>query len=193
MRRSGYTLIEFLLALGIFAAVGLALAASLRAGVDAWRKGEEAGRVNHEARRVLEEMGLELRNMISLPKKPLEGKQDLLSFDAVLDMEKAPGIFRVVYRVDQETGGLLRELRTYAKKEGEEEKPPKPLTARPGRMVFEYPYPDPEVERTTLWKEEWESETKLPRGVRVRLTLQDRYGRAHAFLRTMWIPLGAWP
>ena len=67
---SGFTLIELLLALGILSVIGMSMAVSLRAGVNAWRLGDEMGRITQEARRVLEDMALEFRHAVPFPGKP---------------------------------------------------------------------------------------------------------------------------
>ena len=190
-KNSGFTLVEFFLALSIFAVVGVAVAAALRAGVDAWRRAEETGRVTQEARRVLEDLALELRSALTLPGKAFEGGPDRLSFDAYLVGRKTPGIFRVSYGLDPKTGALTRARQGYGDDRSKDL--PRALTSRRVRLSFAYPYRHPEQENATQWRRRWKSSTKLPRGVRVRLTLHDRSDRPHSFLKTLWVPVGAWP
>lgn len=63
MRNRGYTLIEVLLAIGIFAFLGTALIALMRQGVFLWHTAESRGRVYERARAILDTMGDDLRSM----------------------------------------------------------------------------------------------------------------------------------
>ena len=132
-RSPGFTLLEFMLALGIFGAVAVSVAGALRAGVDVWRRADAVARRNQEARRVLEDFGRDLRNAISFPGETFEGTSD----GVVLHLEREGEIWRIEYRADAAAGALTRTVAGYGKENRKERV--RRLTSSPSSAVFEFP------------------------------------------------------
>ncbi len=186
--RRGFTLIEMLIALGILSTVTLAAAAALRTGVDAWRRTELTTRMTQEARRVLEELGRELRASATVPGKPWELEADRLAFDTVRIDGEDPGYFRMTYFIGKKDGPLEKIREGYRK---DDEKAKAAFhTESDAEILFLYPDYNPENPETTLWKAEWNSEGIIPPVIRVRLTLFESDGTPHNYLRTLWVPVG---
>lgn len=62
-RQRGYTLIEVLVASGIFVFLGVALVALMRQGISIWQTAEKRGRIYERARSVLDTVASDLRSM----------------------------------------------------------------------------------------------------------------------------------
>ena len=187
MSRRGFTLIELLLALAAFSVVGVALAASLRTGYRVWVAGEAAGRAMQEARRNLENLGVELRNSIDVPGRGFEGGSEILSFDTS-EGGAQPGLARLTYGPDPARGVLVRLSEPYGRAPRS-----RVLSSGPAALSFAYPFRepgDPSAE-SVVWSDRWPGPER-PRAVRVSLTLVDARGSPHGFVKVAWLPGGVW-
>lgn len=187
LSRRGFTLLEFLLAAGAFAALGVALAASLRSGVQSWRRSEAESRMTQRARRILEEISRELRAGLPFPGRPFEGLPEELAFFFVRDGAAGPEIVGVRYSLDEETGSLLR---TETRPGGEEAPLRRVLVPERAGLAFWYPARPLRAQESLLWIDAWGKSEPPPPGVRIALTLVDERGSARTFVKTAWIPTG---
>jgi prepilin-type N-terminal cleavage/methylation domain-containing protein len=207
---SGFTLMELLVAMAIFAVTAASLAAALRNGLDTWRKGDRESQRSQEARVVLELLARELRHAVSFPKEPLEGSARELSFHTVRT-HRVPGapegamteIIKVTYRLgplapaptpsaaDPDAGPVI--LRTEERILGTPAEPraTRALTRFPADLSFAYAYA-PETEGGgVLWKDAWTDKQDFPPAVRVEVALRNQ-GDVASFTRTCALPAGAW-
>lgn len=202
--REGFTLIELLIAITIFSIVAVALYSTMRTGMDAWRRGEEAGSLYQEARLALATMALELVNINTTFGKgievPFDGGPDRLSFPELVNTA-GPGqpaqleLGKVAYWLDREQSSLRRQQETYIQSLKEAREPSEELASSVMDLGFQYYYE--RVEDREIWSEwrtSWEVEEDgptIPRGVRIDLTIEDgRSPEGVAFTRTVWIPMG---
>lgn len=184
MSRQGFTLLELLLALSAFSVAGVALAASLRTGYQAWTAGEASGRAMQEARRNLEDLGVELRNSIDVPGRAFKGGSEHLSFDT-REGGTSPTLARLAYGPDPSLGVLVRRSEPYGGAPRS-----RVLSSNRAALSFAYPYRDPDME-SVAWRDQWPGPER-PRAVRVALTLVDARGAPHEFVKVAWVPGGVW-
>jgi len=79
----GFTLVEILIALSIAAVLTVSLAGVLRGAVTTWRALRAQARMDQRARVVIDRMGRDLRNAVTVPGNPFQGEPDRLSFCTV--------------------------------------------------------------------------------------------------------------
>lgn len=87
MKNKGFTFIELIIALTIFAIIALGIYSTFSTGLNTWRRGEDANRLEQEARWALDKMAKELQDAIiynygqSYPDTQLFlGEKDKISF-----------------------------------------------------------------------------------------------------------------
>ena len=202
--REGFTLIELLVAITVFSIVAVALYATMRTGIDAWRRGDEASSLYQEARLALATMAQELGNVNTTFGEgieiPFQGESGRLCFPALVNTA-GPGapaqleVGKVTYYLDWNEGSLKRGQSTYVQGLQEAEEPSEEIASSVMDLGFEYYYErveDKEIQ--SEWRDLWEVEEdtlNIPRGVRVILTIQSpRSTGGTNFTRTVWIAMG---
>lgn len=209
-KQRGFTLMELLLAISIFAVIALCLYSVFSGGIRVWRKQGEGFKYTHGTRLALDNIAKELRNAIiyALPIKPLPGEenpQDLqfigektkLSFMTLIGSD----IAKVSYWFEnnEQQGGVLKRI-AFLQKTGFKDDTQKEevLIQDLSDLSFEYAYPGESEEVAVSWKDSWgadskDSKPKIPKGVRVTLTLKksgENQNEGEIIKKTVFMPAG---
>jgi prepilin-type N-terminal cleavage/methylation domain-containing protein len=216
--RRGFTFIELLIALTIFALVSLGIYATFSTGLNAWRRGEDATRLQQEARWALDKIAQELRgaalynygadypelgsflggenkiSFLSLIYSPASKISEIKKITYSLEVPDYGEIHKTVVGTHQEKLSKIivnyeenqAPLESLQRKEETllqalETKEVTPVKSEPvtnlvksGGLSFSYAFKQGAGdEEVTVWKAAWEDKTKLPRGVKITLILQN--------------------
>lgn len=212
--RSGWSLIELLIGLSIFALIATGVYTSLSVGISAWRRADLHTQRTQELRTVLEKMASDLRNSFPTPGidqtgwTPLEGKSDEISFPTRLftrSPKEPEGHWQVAmvrYAVSQ--GRLLRwVLRDLKQPPNSEErwKDPEVWVEGVSGLRFQYAVKPNSAGpwKELLWKESWggkepgSSLTQIPSLVKITISLKPSSGSQEggaSFSTQIHLPMG---
>lgn len=187
----GFTLVELLVSLSIFAVAAAALASAFSSGLTVWRRARRETSLRQAARATLERVGRDLRNALPVPGAAFEGSDGAMTFyfyrpAPPLSSVDRSGIYRVTYRPAE--GAWERVESPVRPAEPVEEFPdPSPL---PGSAHFSYAYAPSELDGALQWRSRWAPKEGLPAAVRVDLRLKDEEGHEIPFQKTIELPLG---
>lgn len=201
-RQKGFTLLELIIAITIFAISCTAIYSSFNVGINAWRKAEKAYEARQQARRALEIVSRELRGAINFMlkdadgslKDSFEGYSDKVSFwcdmkASEFKEKKEEGIFKITYYV--KSGSLYRKAQRYKREEAEAESV---LIDAVSELKFEYAYADVEkIWWAKIWKKaDSEPLPLVPLAVRVSLIYASANEEGEAeFSDVVVIPTGS--
>jgi len=154
-RRVGFTLLELLIALSLFAVIMVVVGSVFSTGILAWRRAEGESEQYQEIRLTFDRMGLELRNMIPYQGTPFEGKEERLSFLQVRvphSPSSAPDWVLVTYEVKRtpQAISLVRRTHFLLQEKDSEDTLLSPLS----EIQFSYPLFDENGK--WVWKESWD-------------------------------------
>ncbi len=208
MRRKGFTLMELLIALSIFAVIAICLYSVFSGGIRVYRKQEKVFKYSHNVNLALDKMAGELRNAInySMPPPPAVSPEEArkLKFtgdDKSLSFITAKGadIIKVDYFFvsTQDRKGVLKKKISYQKEGFNEEKHPEMLLIEGlDNISFEYAYKGADKDAPPEWQKEWgkeavEQKSKIPVGVRIILEFKDpEEKKAEILKKTIFIAKG---
>ena len=199
--RSGFTMVELLIALTIFATVAIALYTAFSLGVSVWRRTESGIDLHQDVRVKLERVAKDLRGAVVYSGIPFEGEQSRLVFASVVmhsdpEAEKRyPQICKIVYSVetDEESKSLLTRV-VAGKESGFDEESTlakrNPFFGNVEEFSIKYAYAGEEVTEHD-WRDSWEGEG-MPRGIEITLSLQDPTEEKSKldFKKKIFIPIG---
>lgn len=111
--RGGFTLLETVVSVLIFSAIGVALATTLAAGLKVWRRAAADDRALPDALIGCESLERDVSNAIRFYAIRFDGGPDRLSFPVVLNEDATgrswrPAIGTVAYRFDASSKSLMR-------------------------------------------------------------------------------------
>lgn len=196
MNKRGFTFIELIIAVTIFAVVAVSIYSVFSVGVRLWRRTSPLIQAEQAMRFFFNTMSLDLANSIAYNKKDVnfEGEKQKISFYTLIDVS-APGVpghvelAKVIYFYDRDKKTVKRAVATA--REGLSE-----ADARATDMLenvedkdfgFEYCYKlgSSKTDYDYEWKDTWEDEDadsgKVPRGVKVKVS---------DYTKTIFIPTG---
>lgn len=181
---AGFTFIELLIALTIFSIIAASIYYTLNAGIRVYSRGNSIIRDNQKLRIFFDTISLDLRNAVVYPHIGSEWTAEEISFPTVNN-----GLAKAVYYFYR--GKVLRKQATLKEGFDETYAEEEVLIENLGDFSFEYCYKEPGTEDEYLWKNEWEFEDKIPRGVKIKLSLKDEAaGTLDTFEKTVFIPMG---
>ena len=211
-KTSGFTFIELLIAVMIFAIIATSIYFTLHSGVGMWSRSNTIIGENQEIRVFFQIISLDLRN--SRPGfgvKPEKGEQRDLSEEEGLriisewksDRMKFPSVIgsfeedrvmsvlaKIIYEFDSKKNILTRCAATL--KDGfDEERPDKEIMLENVTDVsFEYPYGEPGSNEYE-WEDSWDREDTSPRGVKVKVALKTKFDeKEKIFEDIIFLPMG---
>ena len=201
-RRSGFTMVELLISLTIFATVAIALYTAFSLGVSVWRRTESGIDLHQDVRVKLERVAKDLRNAVVYSGIPFEGDGSRLAFASLVmhsgpEAERRyPRVCKVVYSVetDEESGNALTRVLAGSESGFDEE------AATADRESFinnveefsvKYAYAGEDPAEYD-WRQDWGGEG-LPRGIEIDLSINDASDEKDAltFKKRIFIPVGA--
>lgn len=236
MNNKGFTFIELIIALTIFSVIALGIYSTFSTGLITWRRGESSGRLEQQARFILDKMAKELRNALiynygpDYPQAKLfSGEKNKISFLSLIYNSSAQqseikrityflGLspYGTVYKTQIGTKGERPDEITahYHKKESrlnslerKEEALAESLSSDPERqttsevlssfvkydgLLFSYTFSSGETSAPVIWQEGWSDNSKLPKGIKISLILQNPKDSSEEliFTKTVFLPQG---
>jgi len=202
MNKRGFTFIELLIAVSIFAVAAIALYSTFFAGISVWRRSGKSGDIYQDIRFVVEDMTKDFKNTIYYTKEKesifrFSGTAEEVAFVTLegLFLEKDVSrkeLVKVAYRFDDGRGELImaradKSIGFDIKKAKEEI-----LLKDVEDFKFEYCYDSGDEDKPYLWKEEWKDENlRIPRGIRVSFRIKaEKEKEPLKFTKTIFIPIG---
>lgn len=193
-----FTLMELLIAVSIFSVIALCLYSVFSGGIRIWQRQEQGFRYSHSIRLALDRMAKELRNAINYSQPEKAGletsdEQNLLflgeakkvSFMTLIGGEIAKVSYVLEEGADQK--GILKRKIVFQKEGFKDENQKEEIVIGDlDGLLFEYAYETGEKNALPEWKDSWEGEGKIPRGVKITLEFQKEILR-----KLIFIPTGA--
>ena len=199
----GFTFIELLIAVSIFAVVAIALYSTFFAGISVWKRSGEDGNIYQDARFVFDDITKDLKNslyggedeksafafsgnaqeIIFITLEPLFFEEDISRKELV----------KVAYSVDGEEGQLIRRMAGKSLGFDIEKAEKEILLKDVEEFTFMYCYDSGDEDEPYIWKEEWDDEKmRVPRGVKVSFSIKAEEGKKKApeFSKIIFVPTG---
>lgn len=190
----GFTFIELILAVSIFAVVAMAVFSTFGSGISAWRKVQEAQKLHQEIRLGLEKMALDLENATSYSQKDdslnFAGEKDGLSFYSLVENLQSDPVHRQLRKITYslEDPDLKRLEQTFAESVQETKgKELEVLASGFKRLSLFYCYQQ-EGEPPYKWKDTWNDAQAIPEGIKIELELSGYEDLV--FTKFVFIPTG---
>ena len=177
--KKGFTLVELLIAVGIFGVVAISIYSSFGAAIKVWRHGEEIIESNQNLRLGLNEMSKDLKNIIFFDSIEFEAQGGSVTFPSL----SGDDIIKISYNLDGDKGVLIKA--TAGRKDGFdlEAGVTEELISTVKAISFSFPYEGLEEYEC---RSEWDSELGIPRGIKIKVDLEDGKG----IMKTVFIPMG---
>ena len=197
--KKGFTLVELIVSITIFALAGVAVYTVLANGITAWRRGNNDKIHLRKIRLLTESMAKDLRNTFKISGIPFEGSEDSISFPVLIlaepdssldDNEIHRQVGKVVYFYDKKA--MKKSEKSFSKAYGQEVKvgEGKILFEHIDKLEFSYCYLD-NATGNYKWKDDWKKEEQdsIPIAVKVGMIFEKEIG-LEDFERTIFIPIG---
>jgi type II secretion system protein J len=190
----GFTFIELIIAVSIFAVVAVAIYSTFGSGISAWKKAQAAQKLYQEIRLGLGKMTLDLENAAFYSQKDgfanFEGKKDMLSFYSLVENLQAEPAHRALHKITYslEEPDLKRLEQSFAQSVQEApEGEPEVLASGIKRLNLLYCYQQ-EGEPPYKWKDSWNDLQAIPQGIKIELVLSESDDLV--FTKFVFIPTG---
>jgi len=212
----GFTLMELMVALSIFAVITLTLYSAFAGGIGIWRRQEKGFKYGHNIRLVLTRMSKELRMTIIKYHEPstdvvvpgfsvedeetvsglgFMGNASDISFVTLINGRIAQVSYS--FESDMDEDGKLVRTETFqedgfkARVEDQEDfESGEVLISGLGNCVFEYAYVGEDEDSPPVWQGSWGMEDELPKGVKIKLEFKEGDEVKEVFTKTVFIATG---
>ncbi len=189
-KTKAFTLIELLIAASILSVILVSIYSAFRTGMFGYARIEDTLAANRAAGKVMERMGIDLRNAFaySKDKSSFRGTKDEISFLCLVDTFSEEGSSRDLALVSYGLkGGALTRLclKNQEILNTASDIEPEEMASAIAELTFNYGYlaaPEQPLE----WKEGWTDPSSLPQAVQIKLTLQNKVKAE--FQRTIFLP-----
>lgn len=197
--RRGFTLMELLIAVSIFAVVATTIFSSFRAGLFGFRNIEDNIYIYQAAGQIIERLDNELRNafVYSVDKESkFSGSASGISFLTLVDTFTKAGVVKDYALVSYQLSGnkLMRLCRRNQESlNSRTEIKPEEMAADVSKISFSYGYAD-SIGQPLSFKDSWgdgnapDEQKALPKAVKVTLGIKGK--KTQEFERTIYLPLG---
>ncbi len=190
-----FTFIELLIALTIFSVIAASIYYTFNAGIKVWGRGDSIITANQKLRTCFGVISIDMRNAVSYSGIEPEWSADEMSFATIINTSNkgrmAKRLANVTYRFDGTKGELSRTCFVFKERSEGSLDEEKMLLDNLKDLTFEYCYEPPVSDGEYIWKNEWSVENKIPRGVKIKLTLKgEEENPPETFLETIFIPMG---
>ena len=205
----GFTFMELLIALTIFAIIASSIYYTLGAGIRVYRRGNTVIRDNQKLRIFFDTISQDLRNAVIYSDEKNnfyiepEWLGDRISFPAIVNLFDESGMRGELVRVSYYLEKDRRKKKKFVMKRAgvhagfdEEEAQEEILLGdledfTLDDVTFEYCYKVPGFDDEYDWREDEEYEDPLPRGIRINLTLKNTARRTkEVFRETVFVAMG---
>ena len=159
--RCGFTLLELLIAILIFAVIVSAVYSTLYSGIKVWNEGDAQTRFPESSQMALNRMTKDIRNVTRFSEIKFEGEKHSISMPVIKDVYQDKNLINQVYKVSYylNSGNIMRDVQTYPESlRGQTKK--RELVSGIQELVFSYCNVEKE------WKDSWE-EANLPYAVKL--------------------------
>lgn len=156
----GFTLLELLIAILIFAVIVSAVYSTLYSGIKVWNEGDAQTRFPESSQMALNRMTKDLRNVTGFSEIKFEGEKHTISMPVIKDVYQDKNLITQIYKVSYylDSGNIMRDAQTYPESlRGQTKK--RELVSDIQELVFSYC----DVEKE--WKDSWEG--SLPYAVKL--------------------------
>lgn len=196
LRIQGFTFIELMIAVSIFAVVSVAIYATFNSGLSAWKKAEQSQNICQDVRLALEKMALDLENAVIYSPDPefsnFEGKNNKISFYSLKEVfQTIPShleLRKITYALDESTQTLQRWEENFAQSAQETTvQEPEDFATQIKTLAFSYCYEDEGSDPLYQWKDEWDAVKEIPQGVKIELEVG---AEKLTFTKYVFIPTG---
>ncbi|MFH1282901.1 MAG: type II secretion system protein [bacterium] len=189
--QKAFTLIELLIALSIFSIAAVTIISVFQKGLLAWKKGSSIISLNQKTRAFSELFSRELRNIRTFSPIKFSGETSSISFPN-LSTDKTKGCFnKTTYYFDSMNKTIVRNTKSlsdiYLNNTGSDE----PMLTDVEEFKLEYAYSS--ADQGLSWKELWDAEDSVPKGLKIHLKLLDNENKEEVFSRFIYIPAGYSP
>ncbi len=178
----GFTIIEMMVVVTIFAILGVAVATSFTSGIKIWQRAKDYNFTQTNVILSLEGITQHLRRSVDIDEIGFEGSSQEVIFPTLT----ADSVVRVSYRFDDGDKIIRRKEETLEEIISQEEeqtyKERDILSA--DNFSLEYLYFDEEKERY-LWQDIWEKDKGVFRALRLKVEVEDT-----EFTKTVFVPIG---
>ena len=176
-KRRGFTFIELLIAVSIFAVVAIALYSTFFAGISVWRRSGPDGSVYQDVKFAFDDIAKDLKNAVYLSGDEesifiFSGSAEEIAFITLeptfSEEDTGRELVKVAYSFDESEGQLIRKRADILAGFDVEKAEKEVLLDGLEGFTLEYCYDSGDEDAPYLWEEEWEDdEMRLPRGVKV--------------------------
>ena len=159
--KRGFTLLELLIAILIFAVIVSAAYSTLYSGIKVWNEGDAQTHFPESSQMALNRMTKDIRNVTKFSEIKFEGEKDSISMSVIKDVYQDKNLITQIYRISYylDSDNIMRDIQTYPEsligQTNERE-----LISGIQELVFSYCNAERE------WKDSWE-EDSLPYAVRL--------------------------
>jgi len=210
---TGFTLLELLLAVSIFAIVATVLYSTFYTGTRILRRAESAMEFHQRLRIATEEMALDLRNALPVeidgaafpgiieeeggddeaPVYYFTGEAKKFTFVTVKSTRSKEGMIRevcnVTYLLEGKGGALKRSVKRQGKPLAQDAGQDEILLTGITDMDVKYSYVGDTDDSPPIWESAWELEKAVPLGVKIALKMKGAPG-SDEFTKTVYLPVG---
>ena len=197
---AGFSLIEVLLSLSIFAIISIAVYSAFAGGIGVWRRAQEFSSTRQMTYLILEEMAGDIQRAVRISGSPFVGESQRLSFltlrhnPPTADSSTAFPIRRITYELRSNQGssqyGLYRLDESYAEGLQDNHREPDLVAGGIAGFALQYASKDEDQKTPWEWKDIWEGGEAVPPGVRITLMILNEKGEKMSFTKTVFIPQG---
>ena len=195
MHKKGFTFIELLLAVSIFAIVASVWLSTFTGGVNVWNKGNDNIAVNQDIRTGLNVISRDLINTVIYTGSESEWAEKSIKFftanNIVINDEMLQEFSAIFYSFNSVDNNLMRKASNLKDKLYPENSGYEIIMDNVHNISFSYCYGDSETDSDFEWKNSWEDTEKPPKGVRIELSIKyPESDYAEIFTKTVVIPIG---
>ncbi|MFH1904729.1 MAG: type II secretion system protein GspJ [bacterium] len=147
----GFTLLELLIAILIFAVIVSAVYSTLYSGIKVWNEGDAKTRFLESSQMALNRMTKDIRNVTEFSEIKFEGEKHSISMPVIKDVYQDKNLITQIYKVSYylDSDNIMRDAQTYPESlRGQTKK--RELVSGIQELVFSYCNVEKE------WKDSWE-------------------------------------
>ena len=157
----GFTLLELLVAILIFAIIISAVYGTMYSGIKVWNVGDDKTGFSESSQIALNKMTKDIRNVVRFSGIKFEGEKNSISMPVIKDVYQDKNLITQIYKVSYylDSGNIMRDAETYPESlRGQTKK--RELVSSIQELVFSYCNAEKE------WKDSWE-EDSLPCAIKL--------------------------
>jgi prepilin-type N-terminal cleavage/methylation domain-containing protein len=176
--RAGFTFIELMVALTIFSVIASTIYYALNAGINVYTKGDSIIAKNQATRVFFDTVARDVRNAVLYPNISSEWGEESIAFAAIVNVYRkermTTRMVKIAYSFDPETGRVTRSSAGLSEGFRGEYAEKEIILEEVESLKFSYADKDSNLEEQYGWSGKSELEGKVPRGVKIKLTLKDK-------------------